>query len=299
MQHELTAAIRLGDLERVQELLRSGATPNPKVADGASTPLHDASARGQADIVHALLAAQADYTAFDAANRSPLHVSCRAGAAECVRALLSSVKPSHLRVLLTWADEVGGVPLHHAALSGSEATVAVLLEAHAAHAPAGVDAVDRQGLCALHMAAARGAAASVAALLAGGAAAGPADKQGRTPLIVAVIEGHIAAVHALLQSAPAAALDHADADGLAALHWAAVIESAAIYDALLDAGADASRADADGNLAERPRSADAADALGDAPMEEAAPADNVEQMADDFNSFNFWRIPPPMMPMAT
>jgi Ankyrin repeats (3 copies) len=71
----LLAAVRLGDLAAVRELLDQGV--NPRIGDGRETPLHVAARRGPYALVETLIVGGALEWLADEAGRTPLEVARR------------------------------------------------------------------------------------------------------------------------------------------------------------------------------------------------------------------------------
>jgi ankyrin repeat protein len=90
-------AINVGDVNRVKDLLKSGADYNARYSFGSARtmwalPIHLAAAHGQAEIVQLLLDAGADPNALDGVGDSPLIFICRHfddhGIEECAKLLI-------------------------------------------------------------------------------------------------------------------------------------------------------------------------------------------------------------------
>ena len=128
------------------------------------------------------------------------------------------------------------VPLHHAALGGNAAAIAVLLEAGAYP-----DMWDKDGKTPIYSAAQEGHAAAIMALLKAGADPDALTENGFTPLHLAAMEGDIAA---LLK----AGADAQTKGGFTPLHDAAFWGHAAAIAALLEAGADPGARSKDGRI---------------------------------------------------
>lgn len=90
---KLTEAIKLGDTNRVRELLDQGADPNePDAAHGNITPLARAAGHGHLEIMELLVQAKADLNRADDDGQTPLHHAVffrgRASQPEAVKWLL-------------------------------------------------------------------------------------------------------------------------------------------------------------------------------------------------------------------
>jgi hypothetical protein len=79
-----------GSLRVIHLLLEANASMDCKPGSAGSTPLHAATAGGQADVVAALVAAGVSVTTTDAMKRSALHLACEKGAVSIVRALVAA-----------------------------------------------------------------------------------------------------------------------------------------------------------------------------------------------------------------
>jgi thioredoxin-related protein len=86
---DLIAAVKAKDGAHVSSLLRSGADPNGKDANGM-TPLHYASSAGDLTAVVLLVAAGANVNAKDGAGQTPLHDAAVCGSREVADILLAT-----------------------------------------------------------------------------------------------------------------------------------------------------------------------------------------------------------------
>ncbi len=232
----LCTAAGWGDTEIAQALLAKGADPN----DGGKpeyTPLDAASQNNHTDIIAALLAKGAALEKPPGTERTPLiwAASCDRDAGEAVRLLLQK------GAAIDTQDKEGNCALHCAVMALNEASVGLLVDAHAA-----LNLRNRQGETPLYIAChyIRGAD-SAAKLIAAGADPDLADNGGRTPLMWAAVgEMHEKTLDALIDAG--AWLDAQDAKGQTALMWAAGRGMESRVRRLLDAGADPSLRDASG-----------------------------------------------------
>ena len=154
-------ATQRGDAETVRALLAGGADVNTAQGDGM-TALHWAAERGHAEVADLLLAASADVEARTRiGSYTPLHVASRGGYAAVVVGLLEAgADPDAV------TTSSGVTPLHLAAGAIDGADVVTLLLAHGAHANAREQSA---GQTPLMFAAASNRAAAARALLSGGA----------------------------------------------------------------------------------------------------------------------------------
>jgi hypothetical protein len=151
-------------------------------------------------------------------NAGFMHVQCAKACASC--AALDAV------------DASGRTPLVNAVLDDQAESVTSLLAAGAAVGAA------------LHWACALGRRDAVRALLRGGAALEARDGEGKTPLIVAAMQGHAGVVSVLLEAG--AEVEASDPYGNRALHVACYHGQTAVVRLLAAAGAAADAPDAQG-----------------------------------------------------
>jgi cytohesin len=241
----LHEAVARCDAELVEELLRRGADPNKKDADGM-TPFDVAlEARCVAAVrllidvakpTEKTLLATRGYMPLLAAviDRWPWLVEKYGGAA-LIR--FAAESPEAVALLLGFgvgpntADARGMTPLHYAA-AHCRADVAQLLVQHGAD----VNAKIRRGSTPLHIAASGGCAEVAELLLKHGANPNARDSDGRTPLHYAVLSGDLKTVRLLLDAGGDPNV--ANVRGMTPLHYAAVRCHAEIARLLLSRGAD-------------------------------------------------------------
>jgi len=144
---------------------------NAQSPDDNSTPLHQASDRGHAEIARVLLERGADPNAQNNNGWSPLHRASDGGYAEVVRVLIGYGADVSAR------DAQGWTPLHWASDRGYVGVTRVLLE-HSADPTAR----DEQGWTPLHRASDQGHVELARVLLERGADVAAPDKYGWTPL---------------------------------------------------------------------------------------------------------------------
>jgi len=202
-----------GHLAVAKALLDHRAKPSPLNADG-ETPLHLAARGGHVDLVRLLLNRRADPNAMGEYTGSPLHEAAAHGRYATAEALLahgamanaqskgsaSAWTPWHearraghgdlAQLLRRHGGEDrarGPIDIHRAASSGYIGRVQVLLDAE----PGLLDSRDfLRRRTALHWAADRGDLAMAELLLSRGAGRALTDKQGKTPLDLALAHGH-------------------------------------------------------------------------------------------------------------
>ena len=111
--------------EAVRDHLPAAGVPAPVKLKGGTTPLHQATASGDAHTVSAQLDAGADPNTHDANGATPLHIAAKAGQAEVAIMLLAYEAAPQVR------DHDGATPLHLAAGRGDVETINALLDAGA------------------------------------------------------------------------------------------------------------------------------------------------------------------------
>ena len=181
--NELGAAIADQDLERVKELLASGAEVNNWTTDGI-TPLHQALLIGNEPIARILFQNNADFAAMTADGWQPLHCAAKQGVESSVRLCLDCGAD------IAACTTDGQTALHKVCKSGSVTTTKLLIERGAE-----LEARDDWGWRPLHTAAAAGFKDIVELLIAQGADLEARDKEGRTVQSCAAGSGH----HALVE----------------------------------------------------------------------------------------------------
>jgi uncharacterized protein len=216
-------AVRLDDLDTVRALLRAGAHVNALNRYGVS-PLSLAATNGNGEIVSALLKAGADATAALPEGETVLMTAARAGNPDVVMQLAEHGADVNARE--SW---LGETPLMWAAAHDHAAAVRVLLDHGArpneASNPTGYKRpiggqtiLPRGGFTALMYAAREGAIGAARTLADGGADLNLGDRDGVTPLILAIINAHYDLGAALLEKG--ANPDVADSTGMTPLYAA-------------------------------------------------------------------------------
>ena len=133
-QPHLIAATLNRHADMVKLLLNYGAHVDmPSIPSSPEEPqctaLQIAADRGSAEIVRALIRAKASLNATDLQGRSALMLAALNDHCECVKALLEPRRPSgKLAAKIRHCDYLGKSALHYAAIGGSAAVVALLLE---------------------------------------------------------------------------------------------------------------------------------------------------------------------------
>eukprot|EP00903_Cladosiphon_okamuranus_P012365 g11590.t1 len=177
-----------GYLPVVETLLAAGADYNIRNSNTGRTAVHDAAAKGHADVLTALLRSGADKDAVDNQGRPPLIEACIEGHLRVVEALLEAGADVSPRSTVS-----GRASLHFAAIGNHSGILCALLLSGADK-----DVVDNFGDTPLALAAHAGHLSAVEYLLAAGARRDTVDNEGKPPLIGAAMGGHLSIVKALL-----------------------------------------------------------------------------------------------------
>jgi len=200
ISEELFAAVSTEELSETDArqlsiMLHSGMDLQAVNSDGL-TPLHVACKMGneQAAALLVYYGAKLDARATQD-DATPLILACRAESEAATKLLVES------NASISACDSYGNTALHTSVHSGNEGLVMVVLR--------GCDhellsQKNNEGEAALHIAAKLGFFGVVRSLLAYGASARDEDSQGRTPLILSILENHVECVQ-LLQSVESSA----------------------------------------------------------------------------------------------
>ncbi|XP_052184114.1 putative E3 ubiquitin-protein ligase XBAT31 [Diospyros lotus] len=231
-EHELFRAVQSGDLETVEILLEKDPTRilrtttydhhsalhvaaangqieilsmlvdrsvNPDLLNRhKQTPLMLAAMHGKIASVEKLIQAGANILTFDSINgRTCLHYAAYYGHSDCLKAILSAARSSH--VAASWGfsrfvnirDGQGATPLHLAARRSQPECVHILLD-NGAIVSAATGRYGFPGSSPLHLAARGGSLDCIRELLAWGADRLQRDGSGRMPYTVALKYKHVA-----------------------------------------------------------------------------------------------------------
>jgi len=224
----LVDAVRKGDKQAVQALLKKKVDVNAPLSDGA-TALHWATYLNDADTTATLLRAGANVNAKNNYGVTPLALAAKQGNAAIVEQFLKAgADPNDPANFLN----AGETPLMNAARAGNVDSVNLLIRAGAA-----INARETwNGQSALMWAAAEAHAPVVRALLEGGADIHERSNAGTTPLIFAVRKGDIPTVNEML--AAGASVNEKRPDLATPLLVAIINGHEDLVDLLLDKGAD-------------------------------------------------------------
>jgi ankyrin repeat protein len=221
-------AVRRGDAQAAQALLKKKADVNAPQPDGA-TALHWAVYQNDAKTTAELIRAGARVTAANNYGVTPLAIAAKNGNAVIIDQLLKAGAGANDPVNFVNSAET---PLMHAARSGNVDAVKALL-----HGGADLKAKETwNGQDALMWAAAEGHGAAVEALIEAGADVKAQSNAGTTPLIFAVRKGDLRSVTALL--AAGADVNEKRPDLATPLLVAIINGHEDLVDLLLEKGAD-------------------------------------------------------------
>ncbi|GAQ85260.1 hypothetical protein KFL_002260160 [Klebsormidium nitens] len=125
-------AAESGNVEALEEAMRSLTVSINSRADDGDTALHLAALHGHAQCVEVLLSKGASVLARDEDGAVPLHDAAASGFTDCVTLLLNAAEQQGcIEELLKASDIDGDTPLHHAARGNHVAVVEQLLGAGA------------------------------------------------------------------------------------------------------------------------------------------------------------------------
>ena len=191
-------AVKKGCVRSLKVLLEFKADPNLEDRRLDDSPLHAAVRRGDSGMVATLLKAGAKPNHALNNGRIPLHLAAERNGPEMLAALTDETKtlPVNLREAI---DTEGCTPLHRAVTAGSLSTVTWLLD-HEAN----LSAVNAKGQTALHLAASTNRVDIITLLLTREASLSAIDHQGNTTLHTAAVAGATQAVEVLLKAGAAA-----------------------------------------------------------------------------------------------
>ena len=123
---ELLRAARLGELDKVKELLAAGANVNYWEDETYTTPIMYATSRDHLDVVNELLANGADLTMADRNGATALHIAASYGHVEILRRIIDELLAEGED--LNTPNGHGQTALHQAAEAGMVNSVTLLLQ---------------------------------------------------------------------------------------------------------------------------------------------------------------------------
>jgi ankyrin repeat protein len=232
--HNLIAAAKSNDANRVRTLLSQSADVNVTEPDG-STALHWAVLRDNIEIADLLIAAGANVKAATRYTITPLSIACTNGDAAMIDRLLKVGADPNA------ATEEGQTALMTASRNGNFDAVKLLLSR-------GAKVNEKEGFrgqTALMWAASEGNASAAEMLIEFGAQVPAKSNNGSTALLFAVRNGHIAAAETLLKHG--ANVNDSAPDGTSALNMAIVNAYFELASVLLSHGADPNATDPRGS----------------------------------------------------
>jgi ankyrin repeat protein len=224
----LADAVKRGDKQAVQALLKKKVDVNAPESDGA-TALHWAAYLNDAETTASLIRAGANVNARNNYGVTPLALAAKQGNPRVIEQLMKAGADPNDPVNFVNAEET---PLMHVARAGSVEAVNLLVLAGAK-----INATETwNGQSALMWAAAEAQGAVVEALIEGGADIHLRSKAGTTPLMFAVRKGDMRSVQAML--AAGADVNEKRPDLATPLLVAIINGHEDLVDLLLDKGAD-------------------------------------------------------------
>lgn len=215
----LIVATMANSLPIVRRLLRRPVNLNLR-DNFEKCALHYAVEVDASTIIKALLRAGADPNVVDKDNKTPLRYAVQYSSLKIVRTLLD-----YSNVDTELKDVTGLTPLLYCALFGHFAKAELLVDRHASK-----EVCDKEAQTPLHLAARRGHL-TLTRLLLSPAAEGARDKQGRTPLMVAMMYDRILIVEMLLLRC--LDLTIKDELGMNFIHYATIMNSPSTVEHML------------------------------------------------------------------
>lgn len=232
---EIHDAVRQGDIEKVQALLKQDIKLLNSKDESGSTPLHGAAEHGHIALVKLLLEKGADLNAGDNEDSLPLHVAALGGHKEIVDFLIAK------GALMNDQDDNGMTALHFAAVRGHKNVVDFLIAKGANY-----NLKTTRGMIPLHLAAVRGHLNVVELLISRGSDKDAKDKYDFTALHLASLRGHREIANLLIEQQ--AAIDAKADEDKTALHFAAWGGHTGVVKLLVGAGAEVNTKDYSGDM---------------------------------------------------
>ncbi|KAK3092458.1 hypothetical protein FSP39_003038 [Pinctada imbricata] len=173
-------AVKHGDVEELEAMVKNGASINEVEDHDKFTPLHVSCNFGALECLHWLLWHGADATVSTPRGWTPAHIAAIRGQDACMQALVNN------GVSMSSEDVRGSTPAHLASAHGNSFTLNTILRA-------GIDVnvTDKIGWTLVHTAAYHGRLGCLQLLVKWGANIDECDKSGNTPAHLAACEGHL------------------------------------------------------------------------------------------------------------
>ncbi len=236
-KNPLLDAIKLGDSQSVEKLIREGEDVNRKSGLSQKTPLHVAAEKGGPEIVSLLLSAGALPNETDSQGKTPLHYALKN----------ESQQKSGLKKTMLLLDAHADPLVMD---NGEDAPFATALDMHddslVSAMLKNVDPknVNRKGWTPLHTACEKGNERAFLALIQKGADVNAKTGEGLCPIHLASYHGHAGIVKKLIDSR--VDVNVKGADDMTPLHTAANGGTKEVVKLLLEKGADMNRKNANG-----------------------------------------------------
>ena len=233
----LHAAADGDSVEVIREVLSTGCDINA-TNNAGQTPLHVAICNGRTKAMLELIRNGADKViagGFGTVTATSLHVAIPCDHVSIVKAMLKAGCPVDV------VDSKGRSALHFAAAEGSNAGMIKEMLSTGCD----IDATDNDGMTPLHLAALHGKTEAALELIRLGAKKAIISAEIGTPLLLAVLAGHVSTVKALLKAG--CPVDAVKGDGRSILHYAAVSDNTEVIREVLSTGnCDINVVDSDG-----------------------------------------------------
>jgi ankyrin repeat protein len=184
---QIIRAIRDGDVEQVEQMLKENPALKDSVDGQSNTPLHMAAYFNQEELTEQLIDWGIQADARNRFERPPLVFAIAGDALEVAEQLLQAGADVMLK------DDLSRTPLHWAAYQGSGEMAEFLIGQGAA-----IHELDEEQKTPLHLAAQRGNTDVARVLINAGALVNTIDDHSRTPLFNASWEGHMDMVRLLI-----------------------------------------------------------------------------------------------------
>ncbi|KFP76663.1 Ankyrin repeat domain-containing protein 42, partial [Apaloderma vittatum] len=182
-KHNFTSvheAVRAGDVEQLESMIKNGAGINEVDLVHKFTPLHCAAHSGSLECLHWLLWHGADVTCVTVRGWTAAHLAAIRGQDACMQALLINGANTEAE------DDRGCTPLHLAAAHGQSYTLQTILRSGA-----NVNVSDRNDWKPVHFAAFHGRLGCLQLLVRWGACVDDVENNGNLPAHLAALEGHL------------------------------------------------------------------------------------------------------------